>query len=109
MGREGGKKHAAGGGSAIVHCRVDLLAWDIVCPAHKSKVKTRLEEKMMRNGKWRKILLAIGIAFAVLMAVMTLWARMHRNITAEDLAVRQIMKEYDLSESEARWFVEWAE
>lgn len=67
------------------------------------------EEKKMRNGKWRKILLATGIAFAVFMAVMTLWARMHRNITAEDLAVRQIMREYDLSESEARWFLEWAE
>ena len=63
----------------------------------------------MRTEKWRKILLAVGIAFALLMAAMTLWARMHRNITAEDLAVRQIMKEYDLSESEARWFVEWAE
>ena len=63
----------------------------------------------MRNEKWRKILLAVGIAFAVLMAVMTLWARMHRSITAEDLAVWQIMKEYDLSESEARWFVKWAE
>lgn len=62
----------------------------------------------MRNEKWRKILLAVGIAFAVLMAA-TLWIRMHRNITAEDLAVRQIMREYDLSESEARWFVEWAE
>ena len=97
------------GRDAIVHCRVELLAWDIVCPAHKSKNKARLEEKMMRNGKWRKILLAVGIAFAVLMAVMTLWARMHRNITAEDLAVRQIMREYDLPESEARWFVEWAE
>ena len=63
----------------------------------------------MRNGNWRKILLAVGIAFAVLMAVFTLWARMHRGITAEDLAVRQIMREYDLSESEARQFVEWAE
>ncbi len=63
----------------------------------------------MRNGKWRKILLAVGIAFAVLMAVVTLWSRMYRNITAEDLAVRQIMREYDLSESEARRFVEWAE
>lgn len=63
----------------------------------------------MRNEKWRKILLAVGIAFAVLMAAMTLWTRMHRNITAEDLTVKQIMKEYDLSESEARWFVEWAE
>lgn len=67
------------------------------------------EEKKMRNGKWRKILLAAGIAFAVLMAAAALWASMHRNITAEDLAVRQIMREYDLSESEARWFVEWAE
>ena len=63
----------------------------------------------MKNEKWRKILLAVGIAFAVLMAVMTLWAHMHRNITAEDLAVRQIMREYDLSEAEARWFVKWAE
>lgn len=63
----------------------------------------------MRNEKWKKILLTAGIAFAVLMAVMTLWAHMHRNITVEDLAVRQIMREYDLSESEARWFVEWAE
>ena len=63
----------------------------------------------MGNGKWRKILLAVGIAFAVLMAALTLWARMHRSITAEDLAVRQIMREYDLSESEARRFVEWAE
>ncbi len=63
----------------------------------------------MRNEKWRKVLLAVGIAFAVLMAAMTFWARMHSNITAEDLAVRQIMREYDLSESEARWFVEWAE
>ena len=63
----------------------------------------------MRNEKWRKVLLAVGIAFAVLMAAVTLWARMHRNITAEDLAVRRIMREYDLSESEARWFVEWAE
>lgn len=63
----------------------------------------------MRNEKWRKILLAVGIAFAVLMAVVTLWVRMHRNITAEDLAVRQIMREYDLSEPEARRFVEWAE
>ncbi len=64
---------------------------------------------MMGNGKWRKVLLAAGIAFAVLLAALTFWTRMHRNITAEDLAVRQIMKEYDLSESEARWFVEWAE
>lgn len=72
------------------------------CPDNK-------EEKKMGNGKWRKILLAVGIAFAVLLAALTLWARMHRNITAEDLAVRQIMREYDLSEPEARWFVEWAE
>lgn len=63
----------------------------------------------MRNRNWRNILLAVGIAFAVLMAVLTLWARMHRSITAEDLAVRQIMREYDLSEPEARQFVEWAE
>lgn len=108
---KGGKKETCGwGGDAIVHCRVDLLAKETICPAHKSKNKTSSEEeKKMRNEKWRKILLAAGIAFAVLMAVMTLWARMHRNITAEDLAVRQIMREYDLSESEARWFVEWAE
>ena len=103
------EKHAGWGRGCHSSLQGELLAWDIVCPAHKSKIKTRLEEKMMRNGKWRKILLAIGIAFAVLMAVMTLWTRMHRNITAEDLAVRQIMREYDLSESEARWFVEWAE
>ncbi len=64
---------------------------------------------MMENGKWRKVLLAAGIASAVLLAALTFWTRMHRNITAEDLAVRQIMREYDLSESEARWFVEWAE
>ncbi|MCI9072540.1 MAG: hypothetical protein HFH80_06965 [Lachnospiraceae bacterium] len=63
----------------------------------------------MRNEKRRKVLLAVGIASAVLLAALTLWARMHRNITAEDLAVRQIMREYDLSEPEARWFVEWAE
>lgn len=39
------------------------------------------EEKKMGNGKWRKVLLAVGIAFAVLMAALTLWIRMHRNIT----------------------------
>ena len=85
-------------------------------PAHQSIIRAVFgaapnneEEKKMRNEKWRKVLLAVGIAFAVLMAAVTLWARMHRNITAEDLAVRRIMREYDLSESEARWFVEWAE
>jgi len=76
---------------------------------HVNQKTSSEEKKKMRNEKWRNILLAVGIAFAVLMAAVTLWARMHRDITAEDLAVRQIMREYDLSEPEARRFVEWAE
>lgn len=107
---KGGKKNMlAGGGGCHSSLQGGLIGVGYCLPCALIKNKISEEEKKMRNEKWRKILLAVGIAFAVLMAVVTLWARMHRNITAEDLAVRQNMREYDLSESEARWFVEWAE